>query len=133
MPASSPFEQRRVKIETQQSMQIQLNNVSGFIQVNGAGEALQDVNFPVWFVEKPTFTFGGELMDGHSPIKTKFPTISVMVARWNKEKRGYANYYVGASLAIVTTGDVTQQIIVHWSTVGKAIRNPIGPPLSDDI
>lgn len=130
---SNPWEQRRTNIERINSMQVQLTAVSGFVQVNGAGEVLQDVNFPVWFTEKPTFTFGGELMPGSPPVSGKYPTVSVVVVNWTMEQRGYGNYYVGAKLAIVTTGDSLHQMIIHWNMEAKAIRNPIGPHLTDEL
>jgi hypothetical protein len=122
----SPIESRRADLERVDAMTIKDHVISGLIEVNGAGEVAIDVNFPVWFTEKPSTYFGGELGDGHSPTTTDFPTISVMVLRWAKETRGLGDYWTGATLGIVTTGEAEHQVIAHWHMEGKALRNPVG-------
>lgn len=122
----SPIEQRRADLERVESMTVKDHVVTGLVEVSGAGEVAIDVNFPVWFVERPSTYFGGELADGHSPTETDFPTISVMVLRWAKETRGLGEYWTGATLGIVTTGDADHQVIAHWHMEGKALRNPVG-------
>lgn len=122
----NPFEQRRADLDRIDSMMVKVHTVTGWLDVTNAGEASVDVNFPVWFIEKPGFYFGGELADGFSPVETDFPTISVMVLRWDIETRGLGEYWVGATLGVVTTGAADQKVTVHWHMEGKALRNPVG-------
>jgi len=109
------------------SMTVKVTEVSGRVLVSGTGELNVDVNFPVWFCERPIFTFGGELDENHSPLATLFPTISAVVINWEKKKEveGVVDgYYIGASVAVVTTGRSGQALWLHWTVKGKALTNP---------
>ncbi len=123
-PFKDVLAQRLGELQRSASMEISPRRAMGEVTVVGAGEASVDVNFPVWFTEKPSFSFGGELAEGHSPEATNFPTISVMVLSWVTEERGYTIYYVGAKLGIVTTGVASHSVIAHWAAEGKAMQNP---------
>jgi len=93
-------------------------------------ESLYDVNFPVWFVEKPSMSFGAELDDTQSPTAQAFPKVSIVVARWRKkqEDRPGDGYFTGAQLAVVISGPVAGfKMIVHWQAEGQAMRNPSQP------
>jgi hypothetical protein len=99
-----------------------------FIQ-GGVGESSNDILFPVKFLEKPYFSFGGELTKDSSPTATMFPTISVVVLDWNFEQTDTGKIvkrlYVGATLGVVTTG-VNEKMTVHWRFEGSGIVNPFG-------
>lgn len=96
-------------------------------QETRAGEALIDISFPVWFTEIPCMTFGGELAAGDFVQDRRYPTISVIVVEWTKKQadRIGGGYYVGARVAVVTTGKTGQQIWAHWRAEGKAMRTPL--------
>lgn len=110
-----------------------VHRISGKFMMNGVGEATQDVNFPVKFFERPNLTFGGELSPDAVLTDGSFPTVSVVVVRWNIEEPEVTTtdstperrYYVGATLAVVTTGHSSNSMWVHWTMEGKAIVNPV--------
>lgn len=105
---------------------VKLHRATGFVTVQGTGEASLDVYFPVWYVERPGISFGCELDAGHSAVEGSFPTASVVVGRWITETRGdLSTWYRGAHLLIVTTGTEGHQVIIHWHAEGKAMVNPL--------
>jgi hypothetical protein len=115
-------ESLRSEHDRQASVYGMVRAVSGFILCNGAGELQIEVNFPVRFVEKPAMTFGGEL-DVNQPVEAgNFPTISVVVTRWILEELDeLRTYFVGASLAVVSTGVANQRMWGHWTATGAAL------------
>ena len=123
-----PFEQRRGDLNRMEGFLVKPTRVTGFELTIGAGEVSIDVKFPVWFVEKPSMSFGGELEEGEFIQDRKFPTVSVVVVRWEKAQaeRG-GGWFVGANLAVVTTGKKDHRMWVHWQAEGKAIANPSSP------
>jgi hypothetical protein len=123
--AFSPFENRRAEVDRQDAMGISNHRISGFLTVLGAGEVAVDVPFPLWFVEKPAFSFGGELAEGHSAEALNMPTVSCVVLRWATQTREMATYWTGANLAVVTTGKEDHSMVVHWHMEGKAFVNPV--------
>lgn len=105
----------------------------GGVKVVGIGEALAEVKFPVFFLERPTFTYGAELAEGSVLIPTEYPTLSALAYDWDiadpdKELFGQSmrRWYRGVSLAIVTTGPVGTDMYVHYQFTGRAITNPVG-------
>lgn len=93
----------------------------------GVGEVLIDIHFPVWFVERPNMTFGGELDENDFVTDRKHPTVSMVVVAWEKKQadRVGGGYYVGAQIACVTTGRVDNRIWLHWRAEGDAMQNPV--------
>lgn len=126
------IEQRRQDLSRVDDFLIKNTAVSGRILVVGAGETVVEVAFPVWFIERPNFTYGGELEEGQSIEAENFPTISGIVETWTMKKaeRLGGGYYVGARVICVTTGKENQNIYLHWRCEGKAITNPA---LSEDF
>ncbi len=122
----TPIEQRRGQVERGRSVEGRVHRVIGSVSLNGAGEVLVDVNFPVWFQEVPNMSFGGEMVENEPIVAGRFPTISVVVKSWVKQKRDLADYYAGATLIVVSTGQTNQRMIAHWAAEGKALRNPLG-------
>lgn len=123
-----PFETRRADLARVEAALIKPTRVTGFELTHGAGEATIEVKFPVWFVQKPSMSFGGELDEGEFVEEGKFPTVSVVVVSWvmaQKERDG--GWFVGAALAVVTTGKDDQRMWVHWQAEAKAIANPSSP------
>lgn len=99
--------------------------MSGFVEVAGAGEGLVDINFPVWFLEVPVMSFGGELGPNEVLVDGSFPTLNVMVKSWVRTAKNGTDYYTGATLIIVTTGSVAQRATAHWQGEGRALVNPL--------
>lgn len=115
---------RRGQVERARSVYGRTHRLNGFLDVIGAGEAVTDVAFPVWFNERPSMSFGGELGPNEVLEDGNFPTVSVVVKNWVTEERAGATYYVGATLVVVTTGALTQTMTVHWQAEAVALVNP---------
>jgi hypothetical protein len=100
--------------------------VEGTFLVDGSGEALKIVNFPIRFIGRPIFTTGGELHLDTNPVPGQFPTISCVINRWSTEQHaGFSKmYFIGAELLVVTTGPSNQRLWVHWRASGRGIVNP---------
>lgn len=127
IPPQRPFEQRRGEINTQQAIEVAPTTLTGLVTIEGAGEATVDVTFPIWFVEEPGMFFGGRLGPNQTVSSGNLPTVSVVVLFFREVEVDPSVYYVGARLAIVTSGGAEQQMIVHWHAEGKAIANPSSP------
>lgn len=126
-PTTAPFDARRGTINRIESMTGKVHRVQGFFTLTGAGELSVEVDFPVWFIENPICSFGGELAANEFPEAGFYPTVSVVVLAWKKEDRpGDVSYFSGAHLGAVTTGKAGQVLVVHWQMEGKALRNPLG-------
>lgn len=125
--AGLPFEKRRSDLEHLEAQTIGPMRVSGFEKVVDSGEVAFDVEFGLWFVERPAMSFGGELDDTQPLTERRFPTVSVVVFRWIKAQadRPGGGYFTGATLAVVTTGPVDLKMIVHWQAEGRAMVNPV--------
>lgn len=109
-------------------------SVEGRFMVDGSGEALRTVSFPVIFIQIPNMTYGGELnLDSHA-VAGSFPIMSAVVNKWETNPpieisitTDYSKvYFIGAELAIVTTGPVGQRMWIHWRASGRAIVGPSG-------
>lgn len=119
-------EQRRQDLARIENFTIKNTAVSGRVLIVGAGEVIVVVNFPIWFTERPVFTFGGELDEGEFVQATIMPTVSAVVQDWIKKKpeRNNGGYYVGANVICVTTGKLDQKVWLHWRAEGKGMSNP---------
>lgn len=125
------MEKRRSDLARIDNSSIKTTHVNGFELIQDAGDATVEITFPVIFTEKPSMDFGGELDENQSPETGNFPTVSVVVVAWKKayEDRvgggeGAPGWYVGATLAVVTTGRADHRMWVHWGAKGKAITDP---------
>lgn len=105
---------------------IKTTSVCGRDLTVNAGEVIIEVNFNVWFVERPTMTFGGELDANDFVADTQFPTVSGVVTEWvmKQAERLGGGYFSGCRFAAVTTGKADQRVWVHWRAEGKAMVNP---------
>lgn len=102
--------------------------VMGRVLVQGVGETMVDVTFPVTFGERPLPVLGGgEYINDHMPEWNAFPTCQAVVVKWNTKTTsggtGQPDYYTGATLAITTTGPVDQRIEMSFAFVGVALTN----------
>lgn len=132
-PTAAPFEARRGAANRLDAATGKLHSIQGFIEISGSGEALLDVNFPVWFLERPTFTYGGEMAADQVLVAGQYPMLSVLVHRWlKKDYPNGVSYFAGATLIIVTTGPAEQRLLGHWQAQGKALRNPTGETITAD-
>lgn len=126
----SMAEQRRKAIDNVNGNLTTVHSVDGKFLVDGAGEALQTVTFPVKFVERPNFVTGGELHPGSIATRGSFPTMSAVILVWTLNPSDGSNlakeYFIGATLIIVTTGPVGQRMWIHWRATGRALANPAG-------
>lgn len=94
--------------------------VTGDVVVNGAGEALVDIDFPVKFGERPMpILGGGEFLTEILPEPGNFPTADAIVVGWIME----GSYYVGVRLGVVTSGRSNQFIRVSFAFMGLGLTN----------
>ena len=124
--------QRRVQSRKSQEAAVEdqigrVHVVMGEFMTSGVGESVITVNFPVHYIEKPLITCGAELAPGIGLTDGSFPTHSVTVVMWRYDDIG-ANtvLYVGAMLAVRTTGAEGTNLIMSWKAEGRAITNPAG-------
>lgn len=127
--------QRRNADQAQiQDQSVKMTRVTGRLLIKDPGEVLAEVGFPVYFAERPSLSFGAEMDDNFVAVDGSFPTVSVVVTKWVREERqdDAIGRFVGAELAVVTTGIAGQQMWVHWNVQGKALRNPVRYTSIDD-
>ena len=121
------YDKRRWEVERINNQGSKLQVLSGHTLVSGSGEIEVSLDFPITFIDKPGFTFGGELDEGSPTVTGSLPTVSAVVSGWETVDKansvGY--YYVGANVIIVVTGSSDQKILVHWRFEGNAMTNPI--------
>lgn len=124
LPGQKPTETRRGVVDRTSAMGVNDTKITGTHQIEHAGEISIDVAFPVRFVEEPDPSFGGVMSPNQAPEASNFPTVSVVVLQWFTVEANGATHYVGARLAIVTTGKADHKMRVKWHMEGRAIRNP---------
>jgi hypothetical protein len=127
-----PYEPVQAALAAAQASNDQVDDIGGgvfrlcgFLEFDGAGELLVSVVFPITFIDKPVFVFGGELRENSPFHNGRFPTISGIVKDWKfttKVDTGQRQY-TGCSFAIVATGHPDQQVIFHYMLEGPAFRN----------
>lgn len=118
-------ERRRAQIGRLQNLGVALTTVTGSVVVAGVGETQRDIPFTVNFIERPSVTFGPELLDSGF-TGGRMPSARGVVLSWKKKDYGTGREYtVGATVGVVATGVDGQTLALHWVAVGKAFRNPI--------
>lgn len=123
-----PFETRRSTVNRINSLGVKLHEYSVETLITGVGEVPMLIAFPVYFVERPSFTFGLAMDDNSAVVAGNFPTYSITVTAWDKLQKQGDNvgwFYRGAALVAVLTGDITQRAWATTTFTGKALRNPI--------
>lgn len=119
------IELRRGEIERQTAAQSQYFKITGEIEVTGVGEGIISVDFPVYFVEKPAFSFGPEMGPGQALTATYFPTGNLCVYQWGEQNRDDGTIvYAGATFVYVCTGTPTQAMVLQWHMEGVGLRGP---------
>ena len=131
------MEARRHEVARANAARINAVHVSGFYEFTFQGtettqELLVDVVFPCWFVDKPSFAPGSELIRDIL-VEGQYPTLSATVVRWTKihDVRPGGGYWTGATIAIVASGREGDEMILHWNMNGKAMSIPGGSELTD--
>lgn len=128
------MERRRAELERVDDMLTKPTILSGRLLAMGAGEIQVEMKFPVLFSEVPILSFAGELDDNETAVTGRFPTATGTVHRWLRYKEdqqgGFDGYYVGAVVGLVTTGQESQRLWVHWTAIGQALRNPVNQAAS---
>lgn len=121
-PDTFGIETRRSEVEKTVETFIKVNRLAGWIKVAGTGELTYEITFPMYYIERPSFSQGYEL-DPASPLEAgNFPSYFVTVSSWQKATAGeIGEYWTGMTLAIVINGAVDQIGFVHWQVEGKAM------------
>lgn len=121
-------EARRGNIDRIEGLQAKHVRLLGQVPIDGAGEVTFNVVFPVKYIEKPLMTSGWD-MDGESDAITgNYPTVSIGTVDWKYEDFDdeYGMYWVGAVVAVRTTGQTGLRIYANYIFEGKALLNPVG-------
>jgi hypothetical protein len=118
-------ERRRVYVEAAIERQVKQGVVQGLVNVDGVGESVVVVSFPVVFMEKPVFAPGLELADNYWLALGQFPLWAAVVAMWitDTSASGVVRY-IGAEIGVNITGPDTLRSIFHYSFSGKSFSNP---------
>lgn len=112
--------------------QAQYFKITGEVECNQPGEGVINVVFPVFFTEKPRFSYGVELMPGQPIAAGQFPRCTATVIQWGQRGREDGSFvYSGASFSISVDGPDGQVLIVQWHMEGMGLRGPI--PEGSDI
>lgn len=120
------MEDRRAEVGRIEAMSGQEIRTFGFVEVEGSGELVFDVVFPVRYLERPFFSFGAELMPNQGIVTGSYPTVSQIVKSWTKfvAADGVTEYYTGATIVAVLMGHAEIRSILHWQVLAMAIMNP---------
>lgn len=127
-PAS---ERRRGDLVRNANVQATTHVINGTNAIDGAGEALIDLVFPVTYVLPPIFLYGGELAPGHELVTGRYPVVTAVVSYWDVSQPDLETFgssarkhFRGAQLAVTSSGPESQRLFLHWQFSGIAISNP---------
>lgn len=131
---------RRNDLDRIDAQSVKQFRVAGRTQVIGGGESSIAVTFPVTFIGRPSFSFGGELAKNQlTQLKTRdggtqpLPSVSAIVAEWDTVQRITGVYnYVGCTLIFQTLNN-PRYLWVHWHIEGKAFQNPLPTGANDAL
>lgn len=122
------LEQRRGEVQRVDQAGAQWFHVTGEVDINDVGAAVVDVLFPVFFVDKPRFSFGSELGPGEPYVAGSMPTCTITVLNWDTRARPDGTFvFAGATLCIVSAGTQGQSMTAFWHMEGVALRGPSQP------
>ena len=100
-------------------------SVGGQEIIQGTGDALAQILFPVVYLEKPFFTCGFELTGpGASLVVGDYPYANALVSEWH---RSASHHFIGFNLVVVVHGPMQTQVILNWLVTGLGISNPVNP------
>lgn len=114
---------RNANISRSQDAQAKYYSVTAEIDVFGPGDAIIDVTFPVYFVDKPKHFKGAELQSGQGFELGSLPTHNIAILQWDIRVRDDGtSVYSGATLGIVTSGPAGLLSTVQFHAEGIGIR-----------
>lgn len=123
--------QRRTYTEQLDEQSVRNGDVQGFAEIDGSGEVLVKLRFPVSFMEKPLFTYGFELGENQSVETRAFPMPTAVVVGWDTRLvSSKQTLYNGATVGIVIMGPSELKMILHYRFAGQSFTNPVGPDTS---
>jgi hypothetical protein len=117
------IEQRHTYTSTQTAQLVRDGTAQGVVEIEGAGESLIEIKFPIRFVESPIFTAGLELRSNASLTWGAFPTWSATVGYWHTESVANSKIYTGATLGVVIFN--AARSLLHYSFEGRSYANPV--------
>lgn len=117
------IENRRAYTETQAQLMVRDGVAHGVVEIEGSGEAIVEVVFPIRFTDPPIFSSGLELRGSVTLAWGKLPIWSATVAGWHTETVAVNNIiYTGATLAIVTFN--AERSNLHYTFAGQSYTTP---------
>lgn len=121
------LEEQRTAIARVEQAAAQSTWVFGRVLVEGVGETMIDIDFPVVYSNRPLPFFGNEMDIGDSPEFEYFPSVTAIISRWKRTYQGESERYSGATIAVKTTGPLTlvgrrpQRIYLSYAFNGVAL------------
>lgn len=112
----------RVYVETLAEQSIRNGAVVGFCEIEGEGESIIQIPFPLQFIEKPIFTAGLELPANISFKWGEFPFWSATVGSWVTAPAENEPLYVGATVGALVLGP--PRSILHYRFEAQSFTNP---------
>jgi hypothetical protein len=119
-------QQRERDVDRIHTMTGKVFRLSGFISLDGPGETLANVVFPVTFQEIPAVSSSYHLADNEILESGNFPVVSVGVKSWVfTEPVPGTRFYTGATMIVVALGHAGMKAVAHYQFEGKALVNPV--------
>lgn len=101
--------------------------LQGEFLVQGVGEAIKDISFPVSFIERPHVYFGSNLAENQESIEGYYPIVQGTVLSYVTREEGIEKrFFDGAKIVAISSGVDTQQIWLNYMFIGMALVNPAG-------
>lgn len=118
------FAAYRTHVENLEEQAMRDGAVCGYAELDGEGESVIEVNFPIAFAEKPLFTAGLELADNVWLKWTSFPQWSATVGAWTTSPADGEPLYTGAIIGAVVSG--AARSILHYRFQARSFTSPTG-------
>lgn len=119
---------QRVYVENLDEQSVRDGAAVGMVELDGEGESVIEIAFPIKFLEKPIFSAGLELGDSVWLRYGQFPIWSATVGGWSTTPADGDPIYVGAVLGVVVSG--AARSVLHYRFEGRSLTNPSGDALS---
>lgn len=100
---------------------------NGFILIDGVGDSIAEVDFPVMFVEEPNPDFALVLQPNQPVVPGQFPMWSAFVAEWVLQDAGdhHRLWYTGARIGISLASAIPNlHCKLSYKFMAQAFRNP---------
>jgi len=127
-PRRSRYDDARARVDRVESVAAQETRVNARVLIEGSGESLVEIVFPVTFGEQPFGPYiGAALVAGDSAKEQFYPQATGVVVQWRTFSRGISeqDFYTGATVAIRTDGKLDQKMWVSIKFEGVALTNPV--------